>query len=67
MPGSTYYFSVHCDLIPLQIFFHFDINQVLPILHTKFQPNIPSLSGDNADLLILLLLVSAAILNSRPD
>ena len=42
--------------------------KVLLILHTKFQPNIPSPSGENADvLLVLLFLVSAAILNSRPD
>ena len=39
----------HCDPIPLQIFFILiSINiQVLLILHTKFQPNIPSRSGEN--------------------
>ena len=40
-----------CDLIPLQIFFiliSIDI-KVLLILHTKFQPNIPSHSGENGD------------------
>ena len=42
----------HCGLIPQpqQIFFHFDINQPqVPILRTKFQPNILSRSGENDD------------------
>ena len=40
----------HCDLILLQFYFHFDINiKVLLMLHTKFQPNIPSRFGENGD------------------
>ena len=41
----------HCDLIPLQLFFILiPINiKVLLLLHTKFQPNIPSHSGENGD------------------
>ena len=41
----------HCHLIPLQIFFILiSINiKVLLILHTKFQPNILSRSGENGD------------------
>ena len=36
------------------------------MLHTKFQPNIPSHSGGMLILLVLLLLVYAAILDSQP-
>ena len=41
----------HCDLIPLHVFFNLiSMNiKVLLILHTKFQPNILSRSGENGD------------------
>ena len=43
----------HCDLILLKIFFVFiSINiKVLLIHHAKFQPNIPSRSGENDDFI----------------
>ena len=38
------------------------------MLHTKFQPNIRSRSGDKmAIVIVVLFLVTAAILNSRPN
>ena len=41
----------HCDLILLQIFFILvSLSIKVPlILHTKFQPNIPSRSGENGN------------------
>ena len=49
--GRRKFSNNHCDLIPLQIFFILISinNKVLLILHTKFQPNIPSHSGENDD------------------
>ena len=67
--GRRKFSNSHCDLNPLQISFiliSFQI-KVLLILHTKFQPKIPSCSGDNGDFNSFLYLVTAAILNSRPD
>ena len=56
MLGSRKFSNSHCDLIPqLMFFFIFIIilisfNAKVPlILHTKFQPNIPSHSGGNVD------------------
>ena len=45
--------NCHRDLIPLQIFFILiPINtKALLISHTKFQPNIPSRSGENDDFI----------------
>ena len=45
------YLNGHCNLIPLQNFFILiSLNiMVLLILHTKFQPYILSLSGENGD------------------
>ena len=60
MPGSTYSFegrpkfsNGYCDLIPLHIFFILILinTKVLLILHTKFQLNISSLSGENDDFI----------------
>ena len=44
-------FQSHCDPIPLQIFFIFiSLSTKVPlIIHTKFQPNIPSHSGEKVD------------------
>ena len=36
------------------------------IIHTKFQPNIPSHSGEKVDFMVLLFLISAAILDPQP-
>ena len=61
----------HCGLIPLQVFFMLISICIkgLLILHTIFQPNIPSRSvlEKMVILIVLLFLVMAAILNSRPD
>ena len=37
------------------------------MLYTKFHPNILSGSGENADFISLLFLVSATIFSSQPD
>ena len=37
------------------------------MLHTKYQPNVPCHSGEIIDLLVLLFLALAAILDSRPS
>ena len=49
--GRRKFSNGHCDLIPLQIFIILiSINsKILLRLHTKFQPNIPSHSGENGD------------------
>ena len=49
--GRRKFSNSHFDLIPLQIFFILiSINiKVLLIFHTKFQPNMPSRSGENGD------------------
>ena len=67
--GQRRFSNGHCDLIPLHIFLILiSINiKVLLILHIKFQPNKPSRSGKMVILIVLLFLVMAAILNSRPD
>ena len=50
------------------VFILISINiKVLLILHTKFQPKIPSRSGENDDFNSFAILVTAAILNSQPD
>ena len=36
------------------------------MIHTKFQPNIQSHSGEKDDFIVFLFLVSAAVLDSRP-
>ena len=49
--GRRQFSNGHCHLIPLQIFFILIsiCIKALLILHTKFQPNIPSGSGENGD------------------
>ena len=66
--GRCKFSNGHCDLIMLQIFFILiSINiKVLLMLHTKFQPNIPSCSGENGNF-ISFAMFSNGILNSRQD
>ena len=51
--GQVKFSNGQCDLIRLQIFFILiSINiKVLLIFHTKFQPNIPSRSGENGNFI----------------
>ena len=66
--GQRKFSNGHCDLIPLQIFFILiSLGTKVPlIIHTKCQPNIQSHSGEKVILMVLIFLVSAAILDSRP-
>ena len=57
----------HCDLILQPILFNSIIlKSKVPLMpHTKYQPNIPCHSGEKVDLLVLLFLALAAILDSQ--
>ena len=57
--GRRKFSNGYCDLIPLRIFFFILISiniKVLLILNTQFQPNIPSRSGENDDLISFAIL-----------
>ena len=58
--GASKFSKGHCDLIPLQFFFHLISNnmKILLILHTEYQQNISSHSGENDDF------ISFAIFNN---
>ena len=63
--GQSKFSNSHCDLITVKMFFINMIKAQL-ILHIKFQPNIPSHSGENGDFIIFANFSTGSHLEFRP-